>query len=429
VAPHPGASIPAACGGWNETKAAYGFLSNEAIEPQRILDAHRGATMERVAKHATVLAVQDTTYLNQGECPATEGLGPIGEEGTRGMIVHVCLAVSPQGVPLGVLGQYAWARPPQAKRLTEKQRRGTPTAKKESRRWLDMLSASTRGMPRSVRVVVVADREADIFDILARAAELGQEVLIRSCYDRATSDGYAWQEAEGAPVAGTMAVEIARTGGRPARRAILELHYAKVKVKEPDPRAHHRPRPGLALTMLIARERRAPRGVEPVCWRLRTSLPVDSAKAARRCLERYALPWRIERFFYTLKSGCRIEGLQLKTRSRLSRALTVFSVVAWRLLALTCAAREAPDVSSRGFLSADEWRLAHCVVKRTRNPPPGPPTLRDGVRLIARLGGFLARRGDREPGVKVLWRGFARLHDLVLAAEFASTLREGATYG
>ena len=422
AARNPGASIPAACGGWNETKAAYRFLANEDIEPQRILEAHREATLGRVAKHDTVLAVQDTTYLNFGASPATEGLGPIGEENTRGMIAHTCLAVSPQGVPLGVLAQHVWARPPQAQRLTEKQRRGTPTAKKESQRWLDMLETSARGMPRRVRVVAVADREADIFDFLARAAALGQDVLVRSCYDRATSDGYAWQEAEEAPVAGTMAVEIPRTGGRPARTVDLELRYTGVKLKKPDPRAHRRPRPVLPLTMLIARERGAPKGAEPVCWRLLTSLSLDSPEDARRCVAWYALRWRIERFFYTLKSGCRTEDLQLKTRSRLSRALAVFSVVAWRLLALTYAARETPEASCRGFLSEGEWSLAHCVVNRTRDPPVQPPTLRDGVRLIARLGGFLNRKGDGEPGVKVLWRGFARLNDLVLAADYGSAL-------
>lgn len=429
MAQQPGASIPLACGGWNETKAAYRFLSNEAVEPQRILDAHREATIERVAKHDTVLAIQDTTYLYQGTRPATEGLGPIGEEWTRGMIAHTCLAVSPTGVPLGVLGQHVWARPPQAKRLPENRRRGTPTAKKESQRWIDMLSTSAQGMPPGVRVVAVADREADIFDFLSGAAALGQDVLIRSSYDRATSDGYAWQEAEAAPVAGTMEVEIPRSGGRPARTAVLELRYVEVRVKKPDPRARRRPRPVLPLTMLIARERGAPKGVEPVCWKLLTSLPVGRPEDAIQCVKWYAMRWRIERFFYTLKSGCRVEDLQLKTLGRLNRALAVLSVVAWRLLALMYASREAPDVSSRGFLSDGEWRLAYCVVHRTRQPPSEAPTVRDGVRLIARLGGFLARKGDGEPGVKVLWRGFSRLHDLLLAADYAANLGRGATYG
>lgn len=429
MANRPGTSIPNACGGWAETKAAYRFLSNDAIDPDAVLDAHRHATMQRVGEHDVVLAVQDTTYFTFATHPATEGLGPIGEQGTLGLIAHTCLAVSPAGVPLGVLGQHTWARPPNPKRRTEKQRRTAPIRDKESQRWLDMLETSAQGLPREVGVVAVADREADIFEFLDHAVHLGQDVLVRSCYDRATEDGYAWERADNAPLAGTMCVEIPRSGNRPARTAVLELRSATVEVKKPDPRCHRRPGPTVPLTMLVASEREAPEGVEPVCWRLLTSLPADTFEDLERCVEWYALRWRIERFFYTLKSGCRMEDLQLKARDRIERALCVLSVVAWRLLALTHQARETPEASCEGFLSRAEWRLAHCVVHRTRTPPAEPPSLREGVRLIARLGGFLARTGDGEPGVKVLWRGFARLHDLVLASEFGVGLEGGSTCG
>ncbi len=88
-----------------------------------------------------------------------------------------------------------------------------------------------------------------------------------------------------------------------------------------------------------------------------------------------------------LKSGCRVERLQLETAERLERALSLYAAVAWRLLwVLSC-----PKVSL----------------------PLEPPNLETAVRQTAKLGGFLGRKGDGQPGVKVLWRGLSRLNDMV----------------
>lgn len=429
MANRPGATIPNACGTWAETKAAYRFFANDAIEPDAILAGHRDATLQRIDQHEIVLNVQDTTYLSFPTLAATEGLGPIGNQGTPGLVTHACLAVSTDGVPLGVLGEHTWARPPKPKRQREKQRRNTGTEGKESQRWLDMLETSTQGMPEHVRVVAVADREADIFGFLDHALGLGQEVLVRSCYNRATSDGYAWEQAETTQPLGTMDVEIERSGNRPARTARLEVRACPIAVKQPDPRCHRRDGPTVDLSMIIASEPDPPDGVEPITWRLLTSLPAAERDEAVRCVEWYALRWRIERFFFVLKSGCGIEELQLKARDRIERALAVFSVVAWRLQFLTHQARQDPEASCEPFLSPTEWRLAHCVANKTKTPPKDPPSLREGVRLVARLGGFLARKGDGEPGVKVLWRGLTRLHDMVLAVDTVSGLQEEATSG
>ena len=116
----------------------------------------------------------------------------------------------------------------------------------------------------------------------------------------------------------------------------------------------------------------------------------------------YALRWLVERYHYVLKSGCRVERLQLETAKRLQRALATYAVVAWRLLWLTYEARRHPEASCEAVLPREQWQVLHQVVHKTTTIPAAPPSLREAVRQIARLGGFLARKGDGEPGVKTI---------------------------
>src|SRR5262249_56127046 len=110
---------------------------------------------------------------------------------------------------------------------------------------------------------------------------------------------------------------------------------------------------------------------------------------------------------------CRIERLQLETAERLQRALATYAVVAWRLLWLTYEARRHPEASCEAVLPREQWQGLHQVVHKTAEIPASPPSLREAVRQIARLGGFLARKGDGEPGGKTILRGLRGPHDLV----------------
>lgn len=113
-----------------------------------------------------------------------------------------------------------------------------------------------------------------------------------------------------------------------------------------------------------------------------------------------------------LKSGCGIEQLQLEAAARLERALAICCIVAWRLLWLTYQARQTPNRPCTEILARHEWQALVCTVQGTPVPPTEPPSLHEAVRMIAQLGGFLARKGDGEPGVKTIWRGLIRLNDI-----------------
>lgn len=266
-------------------KAAYRFFSKPAIDPGEILAGHRDAMLQRIQEQEAILAVQDTTYLSCPILAATQGLGPIGSQGTPGLVTPACLAVSTTGVPLGVLRERTWVRPPKPKRQRENERRNTGTEDKDSQRWLDTLDTSTDGLSDEVGVVAVADREADIFGFLEHVLGLSQDVLVRSCYNRATNDRCAWDQAEAGDPLGTPEVEIERSGNRPARTARLEVRTSPVTVKQPDPRCHRRPGPTVDPSMALASEPDPLEGIEPIPWLLLTSLPAAGLDDAVRCVD------------------------------------------------------------------------------------------------------------------------------------------------
>ncbi|WP_044170140.1 IS4 family transposase, partial [Kamptonema formosum] len=184
------------------------------------------------------------------------------------------------------------------------------------------------------------------------------------------------------------------------------------KIQPPRHHLNRRKLNPVRLTVVRAVEENPPQGETPVSWLLLTTVPVSSFDDAVRCLRWYSYRWLIERYHYTLKSGCGLEKLQLETARRLEMALATYSIVAWRLLWLTYEARKNPDTPCDTVLSAHEWQSLYATIHRTPNPPSTPPSLREAVRMIAQLGGFLGRKGDGEPGVKTIWRGLCRLHDI-----------------
>lgn len=414
VAAQPTASLPTALGTWAATKAAYRFLANERVTPAGIRAAALPAVQERAVAAETVVLVQDTTTLNFSAHPATAGLGDLGNGRSLGLWVHSALAVSLAGVPLGLVAQTVWTRPV-AETGKAKGRKQRAYADKESVRWEQTEQASTAALPAPVRTITVADREADIYELFVTARAPGRELLIRATHDRKLARrelGTLWATLAAAPVAGTVTVAVGRRGTQPERQATCTVRWQAVTLRPPR-RAKGAPKlAAVTLWAVLVREEQPPAGVTPLCWQLLTTVALTRTADAVRCAEWYALRWLIERYHLVLKSGCRVEALQLETVTQLERAVAVYSLAAWRLLWLTYEARRTPDVSCEVALAPHEWQALACRIHQTPTPPATPPTLREATRWIAQLGGFLARTGDGEPGVITLWRGWRRLHDL-----------------
>jgi hypothetical protein len=417
---NPEASIPKACGSQADTKAAYRALGSVEISAEAIRLAHARATVERMRGLKRALVMQDTMTLSFNTCPGIEGLGPVGKKGTHGLLVHSGLAVTPEGLPLGIVYQDVWAREDETGK--RKTRRKRLVEEKESFRWLETVDAVESLLPKDLEVWVAGDREADMFELFAMPRRAGLHLVVRATHDRKVQSAQAQSlhEAIGAaPVVGEMEVAVPRSRKRKERTATLAVQACTLDLVPPRNHLGRKDLSPIPVSVVRVRETETtPAGEEPVEWMIITTVAVSSLADAVEVVEAYAHRWKVERYHYVLKSGCGIEKLQLESRDRIERALSIYNVVAWRLLYMTYVARVAPDVPCTAVLEDDEWKAL--VVVGSRRPVPVPekaPTVREAVRLVAMLGGFLGRKGDGEPGIQSIWTGFRRLMDFTLALQ------------
>jgi hypothetical protein len=427
----PGCSIPRPAKTATPMDATYNFFANEHVSPPAILACRQPSTRAALEACPRVLAIQDTSDFNYSSLEETAGLGYTAGSSVRGLLVHSTLAVTPDGLPLGLLTQQIWTRDPAHKGHTQG-RRKKAVLDKESYRWLDHAAAARVEIPTGTTVIHVADREGDIYDWLAAPRPANAQLLVRVAQaHRIVVHGADDQKGKLSEVVhaqsplGTYTLEVPRGDDRPSRQAVLTLRVAAVQVQPPrnaKKRSTLRPVP---VWVIEAVEENPPAGQTQLCWRLVTTEAVTTLEEIIRALQEYVIRWRIERFHFVLKQGCQVEQLQLETADRLANALAVFSQVAVLLLRLTYLARVTPEAPVAEEFTAEEVAvLDHCRQKQEKNARTRVRTLAEAVRVIARLGGHLGRKGDGPPGAKVLWRGLRRLHDQVLGFQMANAQRD-----
>lgn len=415
---HPTANLPQACGSRAKTKAAYRFFKHEKLTMDVLLQSHYRATEARLTREAVVLAVQDTTSLNYTSFETTQGLGPIGTraDGAQGLHLHSTLAFATDGTPLGFLNVQCWARDPESFGKRAK-RHKLPIKEKESYKWIKSYQAASaiQKRHRKTTLVSVGDREADIYDLFLEAEKdaQGARLLVRAESNRVTQaeQRLLWPTLEAQPVCGIQTLQVPRQGKRAARDAHLSIRFAEV-VLDPPTKAP-KGTPSVRVWAVLAKEEQAPPEDKPLEWMLLTTLPVRDLPQAVEKLQWYTRRWGIEVLHRTLKSGCRIEQRQLGTADRLEACLAIDLVVAWRIYHLTKLGREVPEAPCSVYFEEAQWKALVTFTSRTPAIQDRPPTLREAIRMVASLGGFLGRKGDGEPGTQSLWLGLQRLDDIV----------------
>jgi hypothetical protein len=431
----PMANIPEACESTTKMQAAYRFLANDDVLFETLLQPHYAATEERISEldeSSVVLVPQDTTSVNYSALTSANGLGPIGTtvDGAQGLHLHSSLAVTVQGVPLGFLDAQCWARDPN-EFGKKAQRHALPIEDKESYRWIKSYQAVAAVQKRNPQLTLVSmgDREADIYELFAEALGEpgGPKLLVRAKHNRELQDEQErlFEMIQAKPVAGYQPIQLPRQKTRAAREAKLAIRFATVTLCPPQEKSHL---PRLEVQMVLAQEEDAPEGAEPIEWRLLTTVAVDSFEQACEKVAWYTQRWGIEVFHRTLKSGCRIEDRQLGDADRLEACLAIDMVVAWRIYHLTKLGREVPDLPADVFFDQDECKVLAAYQNKNKtktkskkqDPSAQVLNLRDAIRLIATLGGFLGRKSDGEPGTETLWRGLQRLDGLTEGWRLAS---------
>lgn len=411
----PQASIPKACNGERaKVKAVYRFLDNEEVTLAKLLEPHQEQTRKRMAEHKVVLAVQDSTSLNYTAHGLTDGLGPIStrENGALGLMVHDTVAVTPEGLALGVVDAQVWVRDWEEKG----QRR--PIEHKESVKWLRsyQVAAKLQAQLKKTRIISVGDRESDIYELFAMAREHieagGPHLLVRATENRRVegTSKKLWERVETQAVAGYRVIVVPPRAGRKERKAELSVRFSEVVLSPPQGKSELG---NLRLWAVHARERRPPTGVEGVEWMLLTTLEVNTSDQACEKLDWYTQRWMIEVFHRTLKSGCRIEDRQLGNVPRLENCLAIDMMVAVRIMHLTWLGRTHPKRPCTIYFEDNQWKALSCFISRKPVPQKTVPTITEVVGWIAKLGGHQGRKCDGPPGTQALWEGIPRADDII----------------
>lgn len=423
-----GQAIPLACQDWSQTKAAYRFLSNERVSEQEVLSGHFEASSQRFkSTEGIILVLQDTTTFSfRREHP--ERIGYIGKSFSLknepimqcGILMHSSLAVTTEGVPLGLTAIKFWTRD-KFKGCTALKRKINPTRvpieEKESSRWLENLRQSTALLGDPGRCVHVGDRESDIYELFCLAQELNTHFLIRTCVNRLAGDGghTVKDEMEHEKIAGLHTIKLCDIKGSYSE-ACLEVKFRRLRVLPP--LGKQKCYPTQEVTVIHAYEPTPSSERERIEWKLITSLPVETLEDAIEKLEWYAMRWKIETFHKILKSGCRTENSKLQTAERLTKLIAVYCILSWRIFWITMLARAFPSAPVELALTQQEETLLNQLVNDSPSAERLPP-LQQVLLKLAKLGGYLARSGDPPPGNTVIWRGIRRLTDIQLGYELA----------
>lgn len=415
LARSPASPINEACGDWPSTQAAYRLFDHAKATPAAILEPHIAATVKRMAAYGDpILVMQNTIFFSYGKHVQTRGLGPIGKShhtGERGLILHDALAFTASGVPLGLLSQQVWARrevPEKGPNEKILRLQCIAIEEKESSKWWLALHDTVARTPPGVSVVTVTDRESDFFEFLTQAAERRARYLIRARTDRqlvsedSDGGGKMLEAINAATVQGDLTIRIPGNGTRKARSANLEVRVTQVTIKAPQRRGAAKASGSsepITVNLIAATETASPTGTEAIGWVLLTSLPVrDFAEIAEK-VQGYARRWGIETRHKALKSGCKVEDCRLEEAERLKRYLAMFSIIGVRLMHAAYLACVRPDLPVIEGFSEAEIQVLYLRGTGVLPSAAQPPSLREAVRLLGKLGGHLRRKCDGKPGL------------------------------
>jgi Transposase DNA-binding/Transposase Tn5 dimerisation domain len=414
IAAHPELSFPALFD-WNQLRGFYRLCDRTEATIDSLQCSHRRLTRLAMAGLPVVLVHHDTTTLDFTSHPALQGAGSIGDGNGTGFLQHNSLAFGPDGRRLlGLVHQQFIARQPAPANESPAARKSRPG--RESQLWLNGITAP--GQPPEGAVWVdVADRGADDYEAMAASKSVGHEFLFRICQDRKVflsaaldEEVYLMQYARLLPEVGRDSIDIPGRGGRPGRTACVAMTSAPVWVGAPGGTPKRRSRPILAAWLIRIWEIDPPAALkEPLEWVLLGSMETATLAQIKQKRDWYGCRWGAEVFHDIEKNGCAEEERMFQTAARMEAALAVLSVVAVRVYQLRLAVKTCPEAPAQEVATAEEVEVVGALGKRKS----GELTVKDFVAAVAKLGGFLGRKRDGEPGVRTLWRGYQRLQDLV----------------
>jgi len=411
---HPSLSIPESCQSMAETKGAYRFFANNNIDEQKIINGFSKTTIDRMhqyPKETTFLFLSDSTNIVLSSHKKLKRIGVLRNQKARGLNLHTTIVSTEEELALGIVRQDCWGRRPEdyGKR---KLRAKLPIEFKESYRWIESFRKVNDSLTNDYHGIFLADRGADIYELFLEKRSENLDLIIRSNYNRMSIEQEkVFDNLKKKNSSGMMNVTIKRSGTIKERIANLEVRFSKEIIKAPSNKSQL---PSCKINIVSAKEINHNTEIhKPIYWKILTTLEVNTLEDAIYVVTTYSKRWLIERFHFSLKQGCKVEELQFEDAEKFNKAIAAYSIIAWRIMYATYLSRVSPHEPCTKVFNDTEWRALFCYFNKTSSEPKQPPTLREAIIMLAKIGGFLGRKSDGNPGMKVIWRGMRTLEGAV----------------
>lgn len=433
---NPELSINAACGSFAASKAAYRFLQNQKVTPAQIMKGHLQNTRDRIADcHSRILIVQDTTDLIYTQFPSIQDLGTRlrSEKGYKndvsGIMLHTSFAVSAEGIPLGILKQTTFTNDEIREKRGQNEvcvrgiNKSIPIEQKGSYRWIDHLTTANQSVGSfGSNIVHVADRECDIYEFLQAACDQNSCFVVRSSSNRRTHEGTVRNSStidEKIAESTDLGLIAIKSNGREVTCRIRAI-TTQLRPPQRNGKAKSMDLQPLFIGVVDIKEDSCE--ADPIHWRLLTNLPVATFENALEIANIYRQRWSIECFHRIIKSGFGIEEARLGNRQRLENLLSMLSIVSWHIFWLYQFGRKTPSIEASRVFDKTTIEVLKTSAKKLKICTGPVLSIGTAILIIAKLGGFLGRRVDGEPGMISIWRGWRCLHERI---EFMEALTCG----
>jgi len=412
-------SIRQITGDDSSAKGFYRFLQNDRVSEDDIV-CNLLANCKAGCQGKYVVCIEDTTEINLSShskrIKKDDYIGTTNAKNKQGLgfFMHPSLVLDAiEGIPYGYADIKVWSRAKEFQSKKQRNYNSLPIEEKESYKWLEV-SKNTKTALRDIveGMVIIQDREGDIYEQFAVVPEAGVDLLIRAGNDRRLKDKtklfscLSDQEAQG-----TYEVVVDAKKGKPKRIAQMEIRFKEVEITKTVSTST-----GVVPTVklwLIEAKEVGYAGTDKICWRLLTTLSVQCVEIAKTCIEWYSWRWMIEEVFKILKKeGYDIEASELEYASSVRKmSLMILEVIIKLfLMRLAYVEPEVPLEADTCFTEDEQQFLEHQIARlegkteKQKNPYKSKD-LKRYVWAIARMGGWKGYEYKRHPGITTLWNG------------------------
>jgi hypothetical protein len=422
-------SIRQLCDDDASAKGCYRFLQNDRVSEADIVRNMMHNCVE-ACRNKYVVCIQDTTEINlyshRGRIKKDDYIGTTTNLRERGLgfYIHPSLVLdATDSTPYGFAHVKLWSRTGEFQNKSERKYQNLPIEEKESYKWLDVSEQTVSALKDVVPgMVIIQDREGDIYEQFARVPRLNVDLLVRARADRLLSnESKLFASVAGDEIQGNYQVRVEARNGKKSRDAQIEVRYKEVEVSNPKRNDKSNPQ-SLKLWIIEARET-GYEGEDAICWRLLTTIEVKDIQLAMLCIEWYSWRWTVEEVFKILKKeGYHIEASELEYASSIRKQSLMIMEVCIKLFLMRLAYAEPElGISADSCFNKQEQQVMEVYITKLegntqkQKNPYSTPDLKRYVWVLARLGGWKGYESYKCPGITTLWIGLSRFNDAMKA--------------